>query len=165
MEKCRVLKSVAAGTVFYVLISFFFGPSGLLAEKQMFEQKKDLVNYTNRIEKINNELKMEKLALQGDDEVIASYARKLGYVNNDEKLVKIKGLPVIETQIFDPGIPVVHKSIKTLSEDFCKAFALVFGVLIYIIMILYGLFTGQLSLPKKKKYMHVVKGTSVYDFN
>ena len=90
MEKCRVLKSVAAGTVFYVLISFFFGTSGLLAERQMFEQKKDLVNYTNRIEKINNELKMEKLALQGDDEVIASYARKLGYVNNDEKLVKIK---------------------------------------------------------------------------
>ena len=66
------------------------------------------------------ELSLELAALQNDKAVIAAYARKLDYVSNDEKLVKITGLKPAQTTLYDTGTVLRHTEPEYLSEDVCK---------------------------------------------
>ena len=62
--------------------------------------------------------------------------RKLNYVRDGEKLVKINGLKPAQTSIYDTGSVVKHEDSKFLSEKFCKIIAIFFGVLSLIIVFL-----------------------------
>ena len=86
----------------------------------MNEQKKIVARQTELIQNINNELTLEYTALLRDKDVIAGYARRLDYVGNGEKIVKIKGLKAAETTLYDTGTVVRHKDYECLPEKFCK---------------------------------------------
>ena len=95
MKTAKYLPALLAGTLAYSLLSIFWGQSGIWAQRQLEEQKKVISARTQEIQKINDELNLEKTAIRDDADVIAAYARKLDYVFENEKLVKIKGLAVM----------------------------------------------------------------------
>ena len=165
MERCRFLVAACVGTFFYVLVALLGGRDGLWAMNQLQEQKRSVSMHTAAIEKTFEELNLEKVALQSDNDVIAAYARKLGFVSPGEKLVKVSGLASRETQIVDPGTVLRHTSVRYIPEWFCKAVGLVIFSLLYIILLLYDITRGAVSLPRKKAHVTVVQGTPVYDFN
>jgi hypothetical protein len=131
--------------------------------KQLQEQKQSLSAHTASIEKTNDELSLEKIALQKDLDVIASYAKKLGYVSESEKLVKISGLPSRETHIFDPGTIMRHHEVKFIPEWLCKSCALTITVLVYFVLFLFDLQNGYISFRRPQKTGRVSGGISVYD--
>lgn len=163
MEKCRFLTAVLFGTLFYVILAFVGGRDGLWAQSQLQKQKQKLSAHTALIEKNYDELSLEKLALQKDSDVIAALARKLGYVSEGEKLVKITGLPSRETHIFDPGVVVRHTDVKYIPEWTCKGLGLVILVLTYIMFLLYDLHRGNLHFSIKKFFGGSAGETTVYD--
>ena len=163
MTRCRFLVATCAGTFFYVLVALLCGRDGLWAYSQLQEQKRALSAHTAGIEKTYEELSLEKVALQNDADVIAAYARKLGYVSEGEKLVKISGLPSRETQILDPGAVILHEEVRYVPEWFCKAVGLVIFTLLYMVLLLYDLSRGLIQMPAKKAHMNVVRGVPVYD--
>lgn len=165
MKRCRFIISVLVGTFVYVLISLIAGRDGLWATRQMEEQRRLLSASAASIEKTNEQLKMEKSALQNDMDVIAAYARKLGYVKEGEKLVKVSGLAQRETRIFDPGVVLKSEGVSYLPEWFCKCSGLVIFVLMYIILFLYDYNHGYIHFHNHKKYFNVVKGTPVYEIH
>lgn len=163
MKKLRLLTAIFAGTFVYVLVSMIVGRDGMWAFNQLSEQKMILSAHTADIEKTHEELTLEKIALQKDPDVIAAYARKLGYISEGEKLVKVKGIPAYETQIFDPGTVIQPEPVRYVSESVCKCTALVIFFLVYIVLFLYDYNRGLVDFTVRKKKFTVIKGNSLYD--
>ena len=76
-----------------MLISFLGGQNGLWAMRQLEEQRQEISINMAEIAKINEELELEYTALRNDMDVVAAYARRLGFVAEGETLVKVTGLP------------------------------------------------------------------------
>ena len=102
----------------------------------------------------------EKKALEKDNDLIASYARKLGYVSEGEKIVIISGLPAVETQIFDPGTIMKHKPVEYIPESVCKLAGLFVFAIIYLVLTIADINKGYLHFNKKSK-SSVTAGISV----
>ncbi|MGN0730084.1 septum formation initiator family protein [Treponema sp.] len=160
MEKFRLLSAFFIGTFFYTVMSFIGGSDGIWAMKQLQEQKQVLSAHTAAIEKTYSELSLEQIALQKDLDVIASYAKKLGYVSESEKLVKISGLASRETHIFDPGTVVRHHDVKFIPEWLCKSAAFTIMILSYFVLFLADVQKGLIRFPAGKK---CAGGIAVYD--
>ena len=162
MRSFRFLIAACAGTFFYVFVSIICGSDGFDAEKQLQNQKRELSANTAKIQKINDELTMETLALQNDKDVIAAYARKLGYVGKGEKLVKISGLAPKETHIFNPGTVKKVQPVKYFSEFGCKSLGIIIFVLVYFILLMYDISKGKIEINHHKKN-DVLKSVKAYE--
>lgn len=154
--------AACAGTLCYVLVSLFCGRDGLWATSQLQEQKRLVSSHTASIQKTTDELQLECLALEKDKDVIAAYARKLGYVGEGEKLVKISGLAAKETQIFDPGTVITYPPVKFLPEWICKTIGLIIFALVYIILLLSDFSKGVVSVPRRHQQTQM-QGMTAYD--
>jgi cell division protein FtsB len=160
MKRFRFLSAACAGTVFYVLVSFFAGRDGLLAYRQQQEQKRILSVRTGQIQKINDSLQLEFTALEKDSEVIAGLAKKLGYVSAGDKIVKINGLSFDNERIYDPGTPVKAVEPDYLPEWVAKAL----GVSAFFVVYLYLLSRDiKAGLFRRRKESVFIGGVPVYD--
>ncbi|MCR4579658.1 MAG: septum formation initiator family protein [Treponema sp.] len=161
MKRAKYLLSIFSATLAYVLISVTVGQNSIRCYNQMEEQRRIISKQTDDIQNINSELKLELTALQFDKAVIAAYARKLDYVSEDEKLVKITGLKPAQTALYDTGTVVRHEEPEFLPEKYCKIIGLFFGLLTFIIIFLYDINKGNILFDKDKK--PIVTGVPVYD--
>ncbi len=161
MNRAKYLLVVLAITFTYVLLSLTVGRNSIKCYKNLEEQKQKISLRTSEIQKINNDLTLEYSALLNDTDVIAAYARKLDYVANDEKLVKINGLKVYQNTLYDTGKVLKHYSTVFLSEKSCKIISLAFGFMTFVILILYDISKGNISFGKKKTVQ--ITGIPVYD--
>lgn len=127
----------------------------------MEEQKRIISRQTADIQNINSELSLELAALQNDRAVIASYAHKLDYVSEGEKLVKITGLRPAQTTLYDTGTVLRHEEPEFISEKICKIVGFVFALLFILIFFLYDISRGNIIIGKNKK--PIVTGIPVYD--
>src|SRR5574344_599232 len=164
MTRFRFLAAACVGTLLYVFISLLGGKDSLWATAQLKEQKRQISAHTSSIQKTNDELKMECSALQNDFDVISSYAKKLGYVHEGEKLVKIAGLSVKETRIYEPGTVVKHVPVNYIPESLCKMAGLFAFAIMYFILIMIDLKKGELVIRKMGRGKSG-KGVPVYDMS
>ena len=161
MKRLRLLSALLAGTTMYVIISLSGGRDGVLAQRQLQEQKRILSSKTAEIQRINDSLQLEFTALEKDADVIAAFARKLGYIKDGEKLVKINGLVSSTDFIFDAGRPIKAVEPFCLPEWFCKLLGVVAFALVYGIEVLYDF---RRWLFERKRSV-AVKGIPVYDLS
>lgn len=160
MKRAKYLFSIFFGTLVYVLLSMTLGQNSFKCFNQMEEQKRYLSKQTSLIQNINSELELELTALQNDKDVIVAYARKLDYVSNDEKLVKINGLKPAQTTLYDTGTVLRHVEPGYLDEKYCKIIAIFFSLMLTIIMVLVDVNNGNFGNREKNK---IVTGIPVYD--
>ena len=156
----RILVAALAGTAIYVLVSFTCGTDGIWANGQLREQKRILSARADEIQKINDSLTLEYTALEKDPDVIAGFARKMGYVRDGEKVVKINGLISLDEYHFETGTPIKSIEPYSLPEWFCK----VAGLLMFFVTYLYLMvkdFRVKDGATKKSKVR--IKGIPVYD--
>ncbi|GMO54898.1 MAG: hypothetical protein Pg6C_20760 [Treponemataceae bacterium] len=138
MSKIRALTAVFLGTLAYVLISFCGGQDGLWAERQLQAQRREISLRTTEITRINTELQLEYQALKNDPEVVASMARKLGYVADGEKLIKINGLPVAAQKVYNTGTALKREETRYIPEWICKLAGFVVCALVLCVFVLFG---------------------------
>jgi cell division protein FtsB len=84
MVKLKLLFSLCAGTAVYVVLSLFAGNDGFLATRQLELELSAMSARSARLEALNTALQTETLALRQDPEVLAAYARRLGYATPGE---------------------------------------------------------------------------------
>ena len=161
MKRAKYLFIIFFGTLVYVLLSVTVGQNSLYSYRQMEEQKRIISKKTNEIQNINSELNQELTALKNDKAVIAAYARKLDYVSDDEKLVKINGLKPFQTNLYDTGTVLRHDEPTYLEEKYCKMISVFFSILMILIMILHDINNGNISFKKQEKT--VVTGIPIFD--
>lgn len=152
MEKMRFLLAACAGTLIYVIVSLLGGKDGVFAGKQLEEQKHIIALHTAEIQKINDELTLENLALQKDKDVVAAYAHQLDYISDGEKLIKINGLTHKNIALGNTaGTIMLRKEIFYLPEWVCKLCGVSVFVLILLILILTDVAKEPVSLRKKSE--------------
>ncbi len=161
MNRAKYLAAVFLGTFVYVLLSMTFGQNSLHCYNKLEEQKRLISRQTSDIQNINSELSLELAALQNDRAVIASYAHKLDYVSEGEKLVKITGLRPAQTTLYDTGTVLRHDDPEYIPEKVCKIVGLCFALLCTLIFFLYDVSSGNIVLGKNKK--PIITGVPVYD--
>ena len=161
MNRAKYLSAVFIGTLVYVLLSVSFGQNSLHCYNKMEEQKCLISKQTSEIQNINSELSLELAALQNDRAVIAAYARKLDYVSDGEKLVKITGLKPAQTTLYNTGTVLRHSEPEYIPEKYCKLAGLFFGLLCALAFFLYDISKGNINLGRDKE--PIVTGIPVYD--
>ncbi len=161
MNRAKYLATIFLGVFVYVLLSMTFGQNSIHCFNQMEEQRRVISKQTSEIQNINSELTLELAALQNDRAVIAAYARKLDYVSDGEKLVKITGLKPAQTTLYDTGTVLRHDNPDYIPESICKITGLAFGLLSLIVMFLFDVSRGEITFGKNKK--PIVTGIPVYD--
>ena len=163
MTRCRFLIAACVGTFFYVLLSFIGGRDGLWATEQMQEQKRILSANASSIQKTYDDLYLEKIALQKDMDVVAAFARRLGYIREGEKLIKISGLAPNETQIYDAGTVVKHTEGEFIPEWICKSVGVGIFAVVYAFLLFLDFTRGLLNFGEKKVTYTSAAGTKLYD--
>ena len=161
MKRAKYLTVLFVGTLVYVLLSVIWGANGILATQHMEEQKTILRLNKISLQNTNQELSLEVNALTNDKTVIAAYARKLDYVSDGEKLLKITGLPKSEQPLYDAGTIIKHEEPVYLSEILIKTISLFLSLLTFILIFLFDLSAGNITF--KKEEATVVKGIPIYD--
>ena len=161
MRHYPLLLAAVFGTLVYVVVSLTGGHDGLLAEKQLAQQKRVMSIHTAEIQQLNTDLSLEFTALQKDPDVMAACARRLGYVKQDEKLVKITGLPAAPVMQYNTGAVLKRHGIFFLPEWMCKVFGLTVFILSLIIILLFDYRHGIIG--KKNRKYETLKGIPVYD--
>ena len=150
MWKTRILLSISVGTLVYVLISVLGGQNGVWAMNQLKEQRQNISINKAEIERINEELILEYTALRNDMDVVAAYARRLGFVGEGELLVKISGLPTYYTTMYDAGTIMRQSEIKFISELVAKVCGCVVAVLMLVLLVLRDLSKGRISFVRSR---------------
>lgn len=148
MVKAKILISISVGTLVYVLISFFGGQNGLWAMRQLEEQRQNISINKAKIEKIHEELTLEYTALRNDMEVVAAYARRLGFVDEGEMLVKISGLPTYYTTMYDAGTIMRQSETKFIPEWIAKVSGCIVSALMMILLLLKDLSKSVANLSR-----------------
>jgi cell division protein FtsB len=136
MTTLKVLIALCLGAVVYVFVSLFGGQDGFWAASQLMDQQEQISGQTSNIIAINDELSLEYAALRQDPEIIGAYARKLGYVGDAEKLIKIIGLPSRGRPIYDPGTVLRRQKIEFIPEWICKLSGIVVSALVFVVFML-----------------------------
>lgn len=161
MKRAKYLTVLFAGTLVYVILSLCFGQNSLRCYSWMEEQKRIVSKQKAEIQNINSELTLELTALKNDKAVIAAYARKMDYVSEDEKLVKITGLKPYQNTLYDTGSIVRHAEPEYVSEKICKMGGLVAALLVLVLMLAYDLKKGNIGASARKEVR--VTGIPVYN--
>lgn len=116
----------------YAVLTVFFGPKGLQAEKFMKNQRDSLVTHVNALNKINNELDDIIRNLTYDSNTIAIYANELGYINANEGIIKLVNFTPNSGNKLHPGTSLEIQQPKFLSDYFCKTIACSAGLIILL---------------------------------
>jgi len=136
MLRFKILFSVSLGILIYVIVSVLGGPNGFWAMKQLEQQKQQISLHKAELDKLNMELQIEHSSLKNDNDVIAAYARKLGYISEGEKLLKISGLTPYYTPLYDAGTVMKSVPVSFIPEWICKLFGCIVGILMFILLML-----------------------------
>lgn len=120
MTRMKVLLSAFLGTLVYVFVSVGFGPEGFWAESQLEEQKQMITANLQHIQQVNYNLQVEYQGLRVDPDVIAAYAKKLGYKKDGEKLIRLSGLKSPTDFVPETGMPLTIGKINYVPEWLCK---------------------------------------------
>lgn len=161
MKRGKYLITFFIGTLAYVLLSITVGQNSIRCYNQLEEQKRVISKQVTELETINSELYLEVNALKYDKAVIAAYARKLDYVSDGEKLVKITGLKRAQPPLYDAGTVIKHTDPTFLSEKSCKIISFFLGLMTLVIIFFYDLSQGNISFHRKERT--IVKGIPIYD--
>lgn len=161
MKRAKYLFVLIIATVVYVTLSLTVGQNSINCYRQMEDQKRIVSMQKAEIQNINNELNLELTALKKDRAVIAAYARKLDYVADGEKLVKITGLKPLSSTIYETGTVVRHVEPDFVSEYLCKIAGVCAGLLCFLIFIYNDIKNGDFEFGKKKRTY--IKGVPIYD--
>lgn len=136
MNKLHLLFSVFLGTFVYVLMTLFFGVNGFNAFEQLDEQHHNVAARNSELKKQNDELNIRKHSLAIDDDVIRAYARKIGFVSDNEKLIKVNGLANISDEVLKVEKPYFRLPVSFVPEWVCKLCGFMFFLMFEILFIL-----------------------------
>lgn len=133
-----------------MLISFLGGQNGLWAMRQLEEQRQVISINMAEISKINEELELEYTALRNDMDVVAAYARRLGFVAEGETLIKVTGLPTYYTTMYDTGSVMRKTEVKYIPESISKIMGIVVTALMMVLLVMKDLSKGVSNFSRKK---------------
>lgn len=133
MKSLKFLLPVFLGIIVYTVLSVCIGPRGLWAMRQLAGERQRLAANLESLRAINEDLDARFQSLSADPDTISVYAHELGYVADDERLIRLAGFTGGINRAFDCGSAISVDSPKYLPEWMCKFFGLFAGVCFFFL--------------------------------
>lgn len=130
----RLLVSLYLAGVVYLVITLFFGSTGIVAYKKLQVQHRLLVENLRRVEEQGERLQQRIQALQSDPEQIRLEARRYHLVQSNESFIRIAGREVESEAISPGGIVRGDSSSPYRPEPFLRAFSLCIGIVVFLLL-------------------------------
>ncbi len=144
MNVFKILFSASCALLVYITISVVCGQDGILAYNQLEEHKIVLAQNYSELSDMNSQLLIDTQSLKEDKTVLSAYAKKMGFVNDGEVLVKISGVADTPVFVYNAGSKVLRPQIMFVPDQLAK----IIGIVIFISM--YG-FSLLFQLKKSFK--------------
>ncbi len=93
MYSKHFLIAVASGLVVYLILAFFFGPSGINRYAARIHYLNEIQRNVEDLERRGEELATEMEALRTSSDLLRLYARSLGYYRTDEYRLVLSTIP------------------------------------------------------------------------
>jgi cell division protein FtsB len=88
----------------YTILSMYNGPAGIVSYRALLIEREKIQENLEKLKIVNRELKGTMTALRSDAETIRIKARELGYGEQNERFVRIVGLPGGRPSNLRPGM-------------------------------------------------------------
>lgn len=134
MSGKKIIFPAFFGTLVYCLISITFGPSGHFAMKRLESERDRVTANLEKLQAVNAELDDTFRNLSSNPDTIAVYAHELGFIREDERLIKLEDFSGGIKRDFSPGTAVKAKESDTMPEWLCKAIALLGALAAFLVI-------------------------------
>lgn len=138
MRRLKVIFPVFAGIFVYSVFSIFFGPKGVWCYVQLSEERDRLAAHLEDLYSVNIDLDSHVKNLTADPDTITVYAHELGFVAEEEKLIKLAGFSGGIDRKLSAGFPITVRRPEALPEWICKLFGLSGVAVSALILRIYG---------------------------
>ncbi|MDR2742635.1 MAG: septum formation initiator family protein [Treponema sp.] len=143
MKAIKYLIPIWISIVVYSFLSLFSGAAGFSAYNQLLRERDKQKRNMEVLQELNRKLKGDADALIYDSDIIAAYARELGYGKSGEHFVRIVGLPGWRKQNNDPGRIVNAVKPEFLAEPDIRFISLTCGLSILGCMLAFDLLSTR----------------------
>jgi len=124
-------------TVFaYTVLTVFLGPKGIYAQHFIETQRDILVNHVRSLRQTGEDLDSLIRNLTYDPETIAIYAHELGYIYDNEGIIKLVNFNSGFGKDLNPGTILKIETPYFLSDYICKTIAASLGIIVIIFQML-----------------------------
>ena len=114
----------------YSLLSICFGPRGFFAQQQLRRQREALVQHVQLLSDIGEDLNIRIANLSSDPQTIAVYAHELGYIQKNERLIKLMNFSSTAERTEDAGVAYLIEIPRYLSDSACKTIAVSMSIIV-----------------------------------
>lgn len=128
----KIITPIFAFTLVYSFLGIFFGPRGFFALQQLKRQREALLYNVQLLSDIGESLTIRIANLSSDPETIAVYAHELGYVHNNERLIKLMNFSGTAEHTENAGGVYVIEAPQYLSDNVCKTIAVSMGIIVIL---------------------------------
>ena len=128
----RVIVPVFAAVLTYTVLAVFLGPKGIYSKKFIERQRDALIRHVNLLNQTGYELDTRIRTLTYDPSTIAVYAHELGYIYDDEGIIKLVNFNSAFGKTLHPGTVLNLETPHYLSDYVCKTVALSVGILVLL---------------------------------
>ncbi|MGP1577006.1 MAG: septum formation initiator family protein [Treponema sp.] len=134
----KIIAPIFAFVAVYSLLSILFGQKGFFAAQQLKQQRDVLITHVQMLSDMGENLAIRIANLSSDPETIAVYAHELGYVHENERLIKLLHFSGEVEKVENPGAVYTIEAPRFLSDNICKSIALSVGLIVVLCEILIG---------------------------
>ena len=132
----RVLIPIFITVFAYAVLTVFLGPKGVYAQRFIETQRDTLVSHVRSLRQTGEDLDSLIRNLTYDPETIAIYAHELGYIHDNEGIIKLVSFNSGFGKDLNPGTILKVETPYFLSDYICKTIAASLGLLVIIFQML-----------------------------
>lgn len=134
----KIMAPLFAFTLIYSFLGMCFGPRSFFAQQQLKKQREVLVRHVQDLSDIGESLNIRIANLSSDPQTISAYAHELGYVKENERLIKLMNFSGAVGYTEDAGCPYIIRKPHYLPDTACKMLALSASIIVIICEMIVG---------------------------
>jgi len=126
----KVIMPLFVFTFIYSFLSMCFGSRGFFSCQQLRRQREVLVQHVQLLSDIGEDLNIRIANLSSDPQTIAMYAHELGYVQKNERLIKLMNFSGTAERTEDTGVAYFIEAPRYLPDTACKTIAVSMSIIV-----------------------------------
>jgi cell division protein FtsB len=138
MSVLKCFTAVWVSIILYSFLSAFLGASSFSSYETVFAEKDRLEYNLEELKTINQELGGTLAALQYDADTLAVYARELGYGTQNERFIRIAGLPAASQKKVSAGKQIFPVFPEFIPDKTIHIISILAGFLTLFLLIIFG---------------------------
>ncbi len=148
MKLSSLLSITLLGVITYLLLELVFGSYGIMAYKVLERYAREAETQLAELETRHAQLQSQARNLAGDRETVRLEARDIGFVQNNEVIVRLEGHEPRPSHRYLPGPAPVSPPLPKDNRPLFRAIALVVALVGILVETLRS--TARTELPKPK---------------